>query len=129
MKPVFREARAETVDDFMSLTAGQKLVISYVYESSGPVNLQSELPDAEPGELYVAFNLADHGELARERFRDVSALERRLGDPFPRPLPYWSAFVVGMGVHGFAYTIEDARSLVDKARAEVRMLWKAFEKK
>lgn len=129
MRPVFRQAHAETLEDFLVLVTGWKIVFSYVYEDPGDDNdLEFDLPAPEPGERHIAFNLARHGEDARRRFCEASALERRLGDPDLRPLPHWLSFVVGMGPYSHAYSIDDARRMVEAARREMRILWKAFEK-
>lgn len=129
MKPVFQEARAETMGDFLLLVKGWKIVFYYVYDGPTATELQFDLPDSQAGERYLAFNLAEHGEEARRRFREVSVIEQRLGDPPLRRLPYWSSFVVGMGPYSTVYSIEDAQNMVSRAREEMRMLWKAFEKK
>ena len=126
MKPIFEHAHAETMNDFMALVRGWKIVVSYVYQGPDDEDLAFDLPDPEPGERYLAFNLARHGVAACERFRDVSMLERRMGDPSPRPLPYWSSFVVGMGPYSHAYSISEASRMVTKAREEMRMLWRSF---
>lgn len=129
MKPTFQDARAETMSDFLALVKGWRLVFYYVYDSPTANGLLFELPDPEPGELYLAFNLAQHGEEGRRGFREVSMIEQRLGEPPLRRLPYWGSFVVGMGPYSIVYTIDDARTMVHRAREEMRKLWKAFEKK
>lgn len=129
MKPLFKQARAETVREFLQLVRGWKLVFYYVYTDSITTDLSFDLPDAETDELYLAFNLANHSEAAQKSFREVSMIELRLGDPPLRPLPYWGSFVVGMGPMQTVYSIENAREMIMRARREAQMLWKAFEKK
>jgi hypothetical protein len=129
MKPVFRKANAETYKDFLVLARGWKITFSYVYDDPGVVDLEFDLPDVEPDEQYLAFNLAEHGLLGRRHFRDVSMIEMRMGDPALRRLPHWRAFVRGIGNFDSAYTLDEARAMVLAARAEMRIIEKAFEKK
>lgn len=128
MKPAFSPAHAETTDQFLDLLKGSKLVVYYVHDGSDEVDASAGLPDVEDGELYLSFDLSKHTEEGRQHFLDVGELQRRLGDPPLRQLPHWRCFVVGMGPYSTAYSIEDARSMLLKARKETRDLWNAFNK-
>jgi hypothetical protein len=131
MKPVFQKAHAETYKDFLVLVrlGGKKITFSYVYDDPGPVNLEFDLPDVEPDEQYLAFNLAEHGELARRRLLHLSVVDRLAGDISPRPVPYWASFVRCVGNFSMAFSLDEARVMVLAARAEMRTIEKAFEKK
>jgi hypothetical protein len=131
MKPVFQKAHAETHKDFLALlrTRGGKITFSYVYDDPGPVNLEFDLPDVEPDEAYLAFNLAEHGEQARRRLVEVGDIEVRAGRPSPRPVPHWRAHIGGVGNFSTAYSLDEARTMVLRSRAELKTIEKAFEKK
>jgi hypothetical protein len=131
MKPVFQKAHAETFKDFLALLRlrGGKITFSYVYDDPGPVNLEFDLPDVEPDEQYLAFNLAEHGEQGRRRLLEVGAIDLRAGDLSPRPVPPWRSYIGGVGNYSMAFSLDEAREMVLKARAEMKMIWKAFEKK
>jgi hypothetical protein len=129
MKHVFQKAHAETYKDFLALARGEKITFSYVYDDLGPVNLEFDLPDVEPDEQYLAFNLAEHGEQARLWLLSVDSLEVRAGYPSPQPVPYWRSFVRCVGNFDKVCSLEEARAMVLAARAEMRTIEKAFEKK
>jgi hypothetical protein len=129
MKPVFKKAHAETFKDFRLLAAGWKITFSYIYDDPCPLDLEFDLPDIEPGEQYLAFNLAEHGEQARRRLLEVGPVELRAGRPSPHPVPYWKSYIRGIGNFDSAYTLAEARAMVLAARAEMRTIEKAFEKK
>ncbi len=129
MKPVFQKAHAETFKDFRLLTRGWKITFSYVYDAPGPVELEFDLPDVEPGEQYLAFNLAEHGEQGKLWLLEVGDIEVRAGCPSPQPVPYWASFIGGVGNFDRVCSLDEARDMVLKARAEMKMTWKAFEKK
>ena len=127
MKPVFQKAHAETFKDFLALVEG-KITFSYVYDDPGPVNLEFDLPDVEPDEQYLAFNLAEHGERGRRWLLEVGDIDIRAGCPSPHPVPYWQSFIGGIGNYDMAFSLDDARAMVLKARAEMKMIRKLFEK-
>jgi hypothetical protein len=131
MKPVFQKAHAETYKDFLAVlrTRGGKITFSYVYDDPGPVNLEFDLPDVEPDEAYLAFNLAEHTEQEKLWFLEVSAIDLRAGDSSPRIVPHWRAFIGGIGNFSKAFSLDEARAMVLKSRAEMKMIWKLFEKK
>jgi hypothetical protein len=131
MKPVFQKAHAATFKDFLAVlrTRGGKITFSYVYDEPGPVNLEFDLPDVEPDEAYLAFNLAEHTEQEKLWFLEVGPVELRAGSPSPRPVPHWRAFIGGIGNFDKAYTLDGARAMILEARAEMKLLWKSFEKK
>jgi hypothetical protein len=129
MKPVFKKAHAETYPDFLALAKGWRITFSYVYDDPSPVDLEFDLPDVEPDEQYLAFNLAEHGEQTRRRLVEVGDIEVRAGRPSPRPVPHWRAHVGGVGNFATAYSLDEARAMVLEARAEMRIIERAFEKK
>jgi hypothetical protein len=129
VKPVFQKAHAETYKDFQLLTGDLKITFSYVYDSPAPVELELDLPDVEPGEQYLAFNLAEHGESGKRHFLSVGPVELRAGSPSPRPVPYWTSYIRRVGNLNTVYSLDEARTLVLKSRAEMKMIEKAFERK
>lgn len=129
MNVLFEPARAETMADFLSLVQGWKLVISFVYYGPCGTEIRFDMPNPEPGERYLAFNLVEHEIQARMRFRETSTIARRLGEPLLRAVPYWASFVVGMGPYMTVYSLDDALRMIPKARKEVQILWKAFANK
>ena len=129
MKPVFKKVHAETYPEFKALAKGWKITFSYVYEAPGPVNLEFDLPEVEPGEQYLAFNLTEHGERGKRWLLEVGDIDIRAGCPSPHPVPYWDSFIGGIGSYDMAFSLTDARELVLKSRAEMRIIEKAFEKK
>jgi hypothetical protein len=129
MKPVFQKVHAETSEDFRLLARDWKITFSCVYEDPASLELDLDLPDAEPDEQYLAFNLAEHAEHGKHRLLSVSPLELRAGRPSPRPVPYWAAYIRGVGNFDKVYARDEARSLVFRTRAELKMIEKAFEKK
>jgi hypothetical protein len=127
MKPVFQKAHAETFKDFLALVRG-KITISYVYDDPDPVNLEFDLPDVEPDEQYLAFNLAEHGERGKRWLLEVGDIEVRAGYPSPQPVPYWASYIGGVGNYSRACSLDEARDMVLRSRAEMKMIWKLFEK-
>jgi hypothetical protein len=125
----FEWTKAETYQGFLDLVTGLKLVYSYVDDLPTTSECHFEIDEPMPGERYLAFNLAEHGEEARKRFREVSFIEQRLGLPAIRPIPYWSAFVVGMGPYDTRYSLAELNELIKMARKEAEMLQRAFKKK
>jgi hypothetical protein len=59
----------------------------------------------------------------------VGDIEVRAGYPSPQPVPYWKSFIGGVGNFSSACSLDEARAMVLKARTEMKMIWKAFEKK
>ena len=131
MKPVFQKAHAETYKYFLALVRlrGGKITFSYVYDDPGPVNLEFDLPDVEPDEQYLAFNLAEHGERGKRWLLEVGDIDIRAGSPSPQPVPYWASFIGGIGNFSMALSLVEAREMVLRSRAEMKMIWKLFEKK
>jgi hypothetical protein len=129
MKPLFKPAHAESWAEFLELTGDWKLTFSYVHEGPFFEDAVLGLPDAEPYEQYLAFDMAEHGPGGHTLFLETDAVDRRAGAPLIRPVPYWDSFVRGMGPYSTVYSLEDARAMVLKARAEMRTLWRAFELK
>jgi hypothetical protein len=136
MKPVFQKAHAETYKDFLVLVrlGGKKITFSYVYDDPGPVNLEFDLPDVEPDEQYLAFNLAEHGDSGKRYFGALDYMEFGKGPshkpvPAHHPIPYWTSFIGGIGNFSDAFSLDEAREMVLRSRAEMKMIWKAFEKK
>ena len=134
MKPVFQKSHAETHKEFRLLTGDWKITFSYVYDDSGPVDLEFDLPDVEPDEQYLAFNLAEYGERGKRYwgaldYTELSTEKPHKPVPAHHPIPYWTSYIRGIGNFSEAFSLDEARELVLRSRAEMKMIWKLFEKK
>lgn len=129
MSANFSKARAETTAAFLLLAKGWPLVFYYVYDSRTTGALPFELPDPEPDELYLSFDLAEHSEEGRKHFLEVSIVAQRLGEPPTCSVPYLGSFVTGMGPYARAHSSQEARAMVFEARREAKLLRDSFREK
>ncbi len=126
MSVIFAKARAESTPAFLLLAKGCSLVFYYVHDSRNKPALPLELPEPEPDELYLSFDLAEHSDEGRTRFLEVSVMAQRLGETPVCSVPYLGSFVTGVGPYARAHSTEEARAMVFEARREAKLLRDSF---
>lgn len=119
-------AKAETREDFLALARPYRMVLFQVYRGRPEKQMTDAISELEPDEIYLAFDLNEHGRDAVKRMISVGEIEKKtLGWPVTtteRPTPYLGAFISGMGYYDKVYSALDVPQLVSRARKEKKML-------
>jgi hypothetical protein len=122
MQTPFTEAIAETREAFLDLVRNAPATFYEVYSGTPSSGLEELFDQAYQGENFLRFDMQKHSEEARARFCRLGDLERRAYS-FPvaimeRPLPYFGAFVPGVGHTGIAWTSDDVHDLIARTRQD-----------
>ena len=122
MKPTFSDAIAETRDAFLNLVQNTSATFYEVYSATPNGELEAAFNELYQGEKLLRFDVQEHSDEARARFCDLSDLERRAYDLPPiakeKPLPYFGAFVPGIGHIGMAWTQSEICELINRTRQD-----------
>ena len=126
MGAAFTDAIAETRAAFVDAARNASALFFEVYSGIPDEALEALFDGCDDSEKFLRFDLEKHSREARSRFLRLDDLERRaygLADTIAeRPLPYFGAFVFGIGHVGIAWTIEEVRGLIARTRRdEARM--------
>jgi hypothetical protein len=128
MCTTFSDAIADTREAFLDLVRNTPATFYEVYSGAPSSELESLFSEASQGEMLLRFDMQQHTKEARARFCRLSDLERRAYsfpvDTLEKPLPYFGAFVPGMGHIGIAWTSDDVRELIVRTRRDLRLLRK-----
>lgn len=122
MEANFSDAIAETREAFLDLVRNTSATFYEVYSGTPNKDLEGLFDKDNPGENFLRFDVEKHSGGARARFCQLSELERRAYDfsatTTEKPIPYFGAFVPGMGHTGIAWTIDEVRELIARTRQD-----------
>lgn len=122
MRPSFSDAIAETREEFLNQVRNSTATFYEVYSGTPSIELEAVFDDLQQGEIAIRFDMCMHSNDARDRFCRLSDLERRAyrfsANTTERPLPYFGAYVPGIGYTGIAWTSNDIIELILRTRQD-----------
>lgn len=123
MPQTFTDAIAESREEFLDLVREARATYYEVYSGTPDSASERLFEGAIEDELLLRFDLRNHSEGARARFRELTDLERRAyefpADLAEKPIPYFGSFVTPFGKVGIAWTREEIADLITRTRKEM----------
>jgi hypothetical protein len=122
MGVAFTDAIAETRQAFLDLVRDTSATFYEVYSGIPARELEGVFDTGHQGEVFLRFDVQKHSDEARGRFCQLGDLERRAyalpATLSEKPMPYFGAFVPGIGHTGIAWTSDEIRELIARTRQD-----------